>query len=148
VTTVDGRVVKPLLYEAQTNSYTNAFGAKWSVQEVDARYLASELQQGFKVDYASPDGTEWTFDVPKAKAEQDLLLNVTGKPLPKVVTSSPLVGKTAAEIEELLGKPQMVEGRTWYYDTSAGTLSVFFSGSGTVTDAIPRDFNLEVVKKQ
>jgi hypothetical protein len=77
VTTPEGKAVKPLSYSAGPRVYQNAFGATWTVQQVLATYAARDLIRGFAADYASPDGTEWTYKVSEEDAQYDLLLTFT-----------------------------------------------------------------------
>lgn len=72
----NGRAVKPISYSAETNSYSNALGARWSVREVFATYPVAGLAAGFAVDFAGTDGTEWTFLVNKFEAADGLLLRL------------------------------------------------------------------------
>src|SRR5207247_532575 len=68
------REIKPLSYLAQPNTYHNGFGAQWTVRTVLVKYSAPELRDGFSIEYASFDGTEWTFEVSAKQAEEILLL--------------------------------------------------------------------------
>jgi hypothetical protein len=72
-----GTRVKPVRYSAGSNAYSNALRAKWNVREVNAVYLATSLKDGFSVDYAAPDGSEWTYEVTPEVARDALLLDLT-----------------------------------------------------------------------
>jgi len=52
------------------------FGVKWTAKIVTATYRAVDLREGFKVDFASDDGTEWTLDVSKTSADRNLFLGI------------------------------------------------------------------------
>ncbi len=79
VRATDGRKVRPLSYSARTKVYTNALGAKWRVREVAAHYSVGPLANGFSVDYAGTDETEWTFEVSAEDAAEKLLLKLEPK---------------------------------------------------------------------
>ena len=74
VTRPDKVEVKPLSYSAGPNVYKNGLGGTWTVREVFATYPVLPLAGGFIVDYASFDGTQWTFEISRGDAEQKLLL--------------------------------------------------------------------------
>ena len=74
--TPEKRVVKPVSYAAGPRAYRNALGARWSVREVLAVYAIRELREGFSVDYASFNGTEWTFEVSAEDARNRLFLKI------------------------------------------------------------------------
>jgi hypothetical protein len=74
---VDGKQIAPVTYNAGPKAYRNALGATWSVREVAAVYDARRLTKGFTVEYASPNGGQWTFTVAPDQAAVDLLLDVT-----------------------------------------------------------------------
>ena len=76
VLTGDGSPIRPLLYTAKEEAFRSAFGVKWTAKIVTATYRAVDLREGFKVDFASDDGTEWTLDVSKTSADRNLFLAI------------------------------------------------------------------------
>jgi len=86
---VNGAVIAPLTYSADTNVYRNALGATWNVREVTALFDARRLVKGFTVEYASPDGAEWSFAVEPDQAAVDLLLDVSSATAATAVTGPP-----------------------------------------------------------
>ena len=76
VLTGDGSPIRPLLYTAQEEAFRSAFGVKWTAKIVTATYRAVDLREGFKVNFASDDGTEWTLDVSKTSADGNLFLAI------------------------------------------------------------------------
>jgi hypothetical protein len=80
VLTPSKRIVQPLAYAAQRNTYHNAMGARWAVREVTARYPIRDLRDGFSVEYADFSGTGWTFVVSADDARDELLLKLDAAP--------------------------------------------------------------------
>jgi hypothetical protein len=71
-----GRRVTPITIKSGPNVYRNGFGATWTVREIHAVFLASQLRNGFSVVVADAGGTEYQEDVPKARAETELLFTI------------------------------------------------------------------------
>jgi hypothetical protein len=63
VVKVGGRTIRAISYAAGPKSFTNALGARWTVNKVTATYSAADLANGFTVTYGAADGTEFDFEV-------------------------------------------------------------------------------------
>lgn len=72
--TVNGANVQPLSYSAEPHTFTNGFGARWTVLKVTATYRGATLAGGFVVTYSSPSDIEWKFNVTGAQARETLFL--------------------------------------------------------------------------
>ena len=78
VSTSTGRSVAPIRYESGPKVYQNAFGATWTAQRVEGIFRVSDLRDGFIVTYAGTEGTQYREEVPKIKADQQLLFTIPG----------------------------------------------------------------------
>ena len=72
----NGRRVTPISIKSGPNVYRNGFGATWTVREIQAVFLTSQLRDGFSVVVADAGGTEYQQDVSKVRAETDLLFTI------------------------------------------------------------------------
>jgi hypothetical protein len=70
----NGKRVSPIRYTAGPSSYRNALGAVWIARKVEATYRAQDLSHGFLVTYDDGNGTEYTYDVSREAATEELLL--------------------------------------------------------------------------
>jgi hypothetical protein len=77
----DKSEIQPLMYSSRPTDHTNTSGDRWTVHEVRAVYSVEELSDGFLVEYASYDGTEWTFEVSPDDAQEKLLLKLAEEPV-------------------------------------------------------------------
>ena len=78
VSTSTGRSVTPITYASGPKVYQNAFSATWTARRVEGTFRVSDLRDGFVVAYAGIDGTQYREEVPKTKAESDLLFTIPG----------------------------------------------------------------------
>jgi hypothetical protein len=75
VVKVGGRTIRTISYAAGPKSFTNALGARWTVNKVTATYSAADLANGFTVTYGAANGTEFDFEVSARNAALELLLS-------------------------------------------------------------------------
>jgi hypothetical protein len=76
VTLPDSKPAMPLAYSSAPEVFRNALGATWSARTVKGIYAAPQLKNGFKIDFASDSGAEWTYDLPSTVADGSLFLQI------------------------------------------------------------------------
>src|SRR6267142_583008 len=76
VTNGTGRPVAPITYKSGPSVYHNALGATWTVRRVEATYPIAPLIDGFTVVVAGDEGTAYSENVSKDKADDELLFTL------------------------------------------------------------------------
>jgi hypothetical protein len=81
----DKTQIQPLSYSAGPMEYQSPGGETWAAYEVFALYAASDLSDGFLVNYLARDGSEFNFEVSAKDAEEKLLLKIPNEEMSPVI---------------------------------------------------------------
>ena len=137
----DGKIVQPVRNLLVPKTFENRLRAKTVLHAGAVVYNCSTFAPGAKVTVtlipASGTNTEYTL-----RGDELLMLYPQ-----RIQLAFSLIGKTRAQVEELLGTPSAVDGLRLTYKAVGLDLSVYLDQDGIVTEASPDTLDLALLRK-